>query len=94
MKPQTTVTITRTRFRMPDAAELDRLARITPGQRLRMQVEIDALVSQQRAMMFGAPITIERARDEIIARLSDTDRALIANVAEPVERLLEAPSHD
>lgn len=56
--------------------------------RLLFLVELDAHQRKNAADMFGAPITIERARAQARAALSDAQRALLATDAERVERLL------
>lgn len=49
-----------------------------PALEAQLRLIMDTTIRYNSAMMFGVPITMERAREEALAALSDKDRALIA----------------
>ena len=51
---------------------------ITPRDQALMNLAIDTARRINTAMMFGVPITRERARSEALAALSERERALVA----------------
>ncbi len=52
--------------------------KLTPRDIARVRLHIDIFQRMQTAMIFGAPITRERAEADALSALSERDRALLA----------------
>lgn len=57
----------------------------TPREQAQMKLAIETVLRMNTAAMFGAPITRERARAEALAKMSERERALLAEDVTPIE---------